>query len=317
MSNGATALRGFLVQTLIALLEALKDEPSWTSVTLEPDLDSEKVDILWAYRDGTTKAVQVKSSQNPFNKADVEQWAGELRKWKGADRYELCLAGPAPPAVAKLGRVGDVVVPTPKNLDLPAFKSDAAHRLHGLLSKLGLPARTAEQLDDLVALLLENLASGSVDRQTLSREGLAELLRRWISRSGTGVRIVRVFVACSQGCAGRARGQLDQVVASINRTEGDAHQVRLDLRPAEFHPPQPGATGRLGATDTPADGDLFLGIVSAAFDDRASEDMFRQAWDRWQTMGSPWVKFYFDDRPKRPPYQARSLRYGLRPARPA
>jgi hypothetical protein len=82
-------MRGFLVQTLIALLEALRDDPPWTSVTLEPDLDSEKVDILWAYRDGTTKAVQVKSSQNPFSKTKVEQWAADLQKWKGADRYEL------------------------------------------------------------------------------------------------------------------------------------------------------------------------------------------------------------------------------------
>jgi hypothetical protein len=59
MSGGDVALRGFLVQTLIALLEALNDDPPWTNVTLEPKLDSEKVDILWAYRDGTTKAVQV------------------------------------------------------------------------------------------------------------------------------------------------------------------------------------------------------------------------------------------------------------------
>jgi hypothetical protein len=154
-----------------------------------------------------------------------------------------------------------------------------------------------KQLDDLVSLLIENLASGSVDRQTLSREGLAELLRRWISHSGTGVRIVRVFVACPKD-AQDERAVLNQVVASINRTEGDAHQVRLDLRAAEFHPPQPGAAGGRGAADTPADGDLFLGIVSAAFDDRASEGLFRQAWDRWQTMGSPWIKFYFDDDPR-------------------
>ena len=62
MSGGQSAIRGFLVQTLIALLEALKDKPPWTSVTLEPNLTSDKVDILWAYRDGSKKAVQVKSS---------------------------------------------------------------------------------------------------------------------------------------------------------------------------------------------------------------------------------------------------------------
>jgi hypothetical protein len=80
MSGGDVALRGFLVQTLIALLEALKDDPPWTSVTLEPNLDSEKVDILWVYQDGTKKAVQVKSSKNPFSPTQVKQWAGELQK---------------------------------------------------------------------------------------------------------------------------------------------------------------------------------------------------------------------------------------------
>jgi len=141
MSGGQPAIRGFLVQTLIALLDALKDKAPWTSVTLEPNLTSDKVDILWAYRDGSRKAVQVKSSQNPFRKAEVEQWAADLQKDKQAGRYELLLVGPTTPAVATLGRVGDVAVPVPKNLDLAAFKSDAAHQLHGLLPKLGLPRR--------------------------------------------------------------------------------------------------------------------------------------------------------------------------------
>ncbi len=267
MCGGDVALQGFLVQTLIALLEALKDDSPWTSVTLEPDLESEKVDILWVYQDGTKKAVQVKSSKNPFSPTQVKQWADVLQESKAADRYELCLVGPTTPTVAKLGRVGDVEVPTPKSLDLPAFKSDAAHRLHGLLPKLGLPTRSAGQLDDLVSLLLANLASRSVDRQTLPREALGKLLCRWISHSGTGVRIVRVFVACPKD-APDERAVLDQVVASINRTEGDAHQVRLELLAAEFHPPQPGAAGGFGdAADTPTADDLFLGIVSAAFDD--------------------------------------------------
>ena len=85
MANGGQpAIRGFLVQTLIALLEAVKDKPPWISVTLEPNLTSDKVDILWEYRDGSRKAVQVKSSQNPFSKAEVQQWAAELKSWRQA-----------------------------------------------------------------------------------------------------------------------------------------------------------------------------------------------------------------------------------------
>jgi hypothetical protein len=70
MNGGQPAIRGYLIQTLTALLEALDDQQPWTSVTLEPNLESHKVDILWQYPD-RTKAVQVKSSQNPFAEADV------------------------------------------------------------------------------------------------------------------------------------------------------------------------------------------------------------------------------------------------------
>ncbi|MCY2992348.1 MAG: hypothetical protein NTY19_31360 [Planctomycetota bacterium] len=47
MAGGPVAIRGFLAQTLIGLLEALDDKRAWDSVTLEPNVDSEKVDILW------------------------------------------------------------------------------------------------------------------------------------------------------------------------------------------------------------------------------------------------------------------------------
>ena len=75
MSGGPVAIRGYLVQTLVALLEALDADKDWISVTLEPpDHVSEKIDILWQYP-GKIKAVQVKSSINPFEDADVKQWA--------------------------------------------------------------------------------------------------------------------------------------------------------------------------------------------------------------------------------------------------
>ena len=47
MNGGQPAIRGYLAQTLIALLEALDAKRPWTSVTLEPNVASEKVDILW------------------------------------------------------------------------------------------------------------------------------------------------------------------------------------------------------------------------------------------------------------------------------
>ena len=40
-SGGQVAYRGLLAQTLVAVLDAF-DKPDWISVTLEPNVDSEK-----------------------------------------------------------------------------------------------------------------------------------------------------------------------------------------------------------------------------------------------------------------------------------
>lgn len=140
--GGKTAMRGLLVQTLIALLKALDEKQAWTSVTLEPNVDSEKVDILWNYPD-RVKAVQVKSTQNAFSPRDIEHWAAELESWQQANEYELVLVGtPESPAAAKIRRVGKVAVPQAKPLDPTAFQEQAAHRLAKFLAKNGLAHST-------------------------------------------------------------------------------------------------------------------------------------------------------------------------------
>ncbi|MBC8871588.1 MAG: SUMF1/EgtB/PvdO family nonheme iron enzyme [Planctomycetes bacterium] len=270
---------------MIALLEALDEERPWTSVTLEPDIDSEKVDILWQYP-GRTEAVQVKSSINPFGKADVERWAAELEAWQKADEYRLVLVGTVSPSVSKIGHVGKVAVPPPKNLDLSGLREQAAHRLHRFLESHGLPIESANRLTDLVGLLADDLSSRSVVGQTLWREGLAELLKGWIARAAGSVRIVRVFVSSPDDVAAE-RAQLDELVANINGVEGDAHQVRLELREWEkdvVDPVQPF--------------DIYLGIVSATLGGGGTETQLRKALRSWQQAGSPWITFYFDAKPE-------------------
>ena len=103
MSGGASAIRGFLLQTLVALLESLELERTlhqsvpWNSLEIEPVLDdTEKIDILWMMEDGTGRAVQVKSTTNSFSVPEIEDWANSLLKWKhraSQMRYELCLLG--------------------------------------------------------------------------------------------------------------------------------------------------------------------------------------------------------------------------------
>ena len=133
MSGGPVAIRGYLVQTFAALLDALDADTDWLTVTLEPNHVSEKIDILWQYP-GRTKAVQVKSSINPFEDADVKQWARDLETSRDADEYELRLVGtPSKPAVARARSLGKVGVPSPQPLDLTDFKQRAAHMLERFL----------------------------------------------------------------------------------------------------------------------------------------------------------------------------------------
>ena len=180
--GGQAAIRGYLIQTLIALLDALDDEMPWTSVTIEPNIKSDKVDILW-WGEANSRAVQVKSSRNPFSKADIERWARELGSWKEADEYQLVLVGtPASGAVARIRRVGNVKVPLPKTLDLRALKEQAAQRLARFLQGNDLPQGDADHRETLVDALVGQLATLSTDGRELKRDDLIERLAGWTTR---------------------------------------------------------------------------------------------------------------------------------------
>jgi hypothetical protein len=117
--SGQAGMRGYLVQTIVCLLDAL-EELNWSTVTLEPNEASEKVDILWRYADGRTKAVQVKSSRKQIREGQVNAVAQELAGSWEADEYELSLIGPCAETVTKMGQTQDpktgrtVSVPPPR-----------------------------------------------------------------------------------------------------------------------------------------------------------------------------------------------------------
>ena len=114
--SGKDGNRGYLVQTVIALLESLQSA-DWERITLEPSHELEKVDIV---REGPLlkKHIQVKSSIRSIGKANAEKWAGELEHGAKGDELELVLVGNCSQAVLTAGKFGRVFVPRPKNLDL-------------------------------------------------------------------------------------------------------------------------------------------------------------------------------------------------------
>lgn len=310
MSGGQIAIRGFLVQTLIGLLEAVEardDGPAWDAVTLEPNVDSEKVDVLWNYADGTSKAVQVKSTENAFKKADIQRWAADLEASQKADVYELMLAGtPASEAVARMREVGQVRIPGFKNLDLPAFREQAAHKLDGFLKAQRLATGDGDQRLMLADALSARLAALSTKGRPLTRAALVKQLRDWIesttraelAQSSHMVRLIRVFVS-SPGDVQDERAVLDSVIASINRTEVASRRVRLELFKWEDHVvPKIGPQPQSVVDEQTPDYDIYIGIMATRFGSGGTEAEFRAALAKWEKAGTPWIAFYFHHRPQ-------------------
>lgn len=146
--SGKDGNRGYLVQTVIAVLEALQSA-DWHTITLEPAHQSEKVDIL---REGAghTKMTQVKSSFRKIGKADAGRWAKELEENTKADVLELVLVGSPSQSVLTIGKIGRVQVPHAKNLDWNGLLREAAHLLDVFLHAESLTSESPQHRELLV-----------------------------------------------------------------------------------------------------------------------------------------------------------------------
>ena len=178
--SGQAGARGYLVQSLVCILEMLTSDEDWTEVTLEPNAVSEKIDILWQYKNGRKKATQIKSSKNLMDKSSVEGWARELKAWAAADEYELRLIGPASRFTTQNQTIEGVSIPTPLPLNLPAFIDQAAHKLDQYLESKGVSKVPAFARELLVHSLTSKLMELSTHGHPLSLSDLDTLLSGWL-----------------------------------------------------------------------------------------------------------------------------------------
>ena len=178
--SGQEAIRGFLVQTLICLLDAMAIGASqWEAVTLEPDIAGDKVDILWEFP-GSKLAQQVKSSKNQIGKGAVAAWCEELRSSKSADRYQLMLAGPIAAAVLDHAPFSGVEVPIPTSMDTLALIDQAITKLDRYLLAQGFPSIPLLMREDMVSLVSARLLDGSIRAHRLARQEFDGWLRESI-----------------------------------------------------------------------------------------------------------------------------------------
>ena len=76
--SGIDAQRGFIVQSIIAMIECLTDN-NWDEIKLEPETEKDKVDFKMYQDNKTLKAIQVKSSKNQFERFNVKKWYEEIQ----------------------------------------------------------------------------------------------------------------------------------------------------------------------------------------------------------------------------------------------
>ena len=76
--SGIAAQRGFIVQSIIAMIECLMDN-NWDEIKLEPKTLKDKVDFMMFKGNNILKAIQVKSSKNQFERSDVIKWFEEIQ----------------------------------------------------------------------------------------------------------------------------------------------------------------------------------------------------------------------------------------------
>ena len=187
MANGGeTASRGFIFQAVIALIECLDPENDWDQIKNEPNTDEDKVDIM-LYKDGKTKsAIQVKSSINAFERADVRNWLESLKK-DAEDAESICLY-----------LVGDFVTPSCntfikehsneiKRVPFEHLQSVSTGKLVGYIKRVGLGGKVrVDDLDLIDASLFSGIFRNSIAREPVSREDFEAAFQRAIPAENPG-----------------------------------------------------------------------------------------------------------------------------------
>lgn len=183
MNGGQVATRGFLLQTLIALLDILLDIQKVESLRLEPTSDKDKTDFVVEYVNGRKKAVQVKSSKNQIGLPSVEKWARSLKADIVADEYELCLIGPCSGDVTDLTEVEGVGLPTPKSLDIEGMLEQACHRLDTYLHRNNMYSGSPLFREQVVEGLIGRFSAYSTSGKPLKMADVAQVFEKWLAEA--------------------------------------------------------------------------------------------------------------------------------------
>ncbi|GAA4321073.1 hypothetical protein GCM10023149_20700 [Mucilaginibacter gynuensis] len=178
--GGQHGMRGYLLQTIITVLDSLSQSSNWQTVTIEPNDESEKVDIKWELTNGEKKLVQVKSSQNTIGFASAKKWVAELKTDTLADRYELICIGHTD---TKLNETDDIdgVKIVKKPLDFDLLLSNSIVKLDEFYEKKNRSKLQATIKQILVNSLNFKFGHDSIFGKTITKEDFDNVLLNWLT----------------------------------------------------------------------------------------------------------------------------------------
>ena len=193
--NGQYAIKGYLLQSLVALLDSF--ETDWETICVEPNDESEKVDIKWTYNN-TKKAVQVKSSKNLITLSAAKKWATELESSTPNAILELVLVGNNIDNKIN-NKIGNVCV-IKKSLSIEDFEDIILTKINTFFEKNGKNI-VAPSLGKLFVLamnqqILQNsVLSKAVSRNDFNEELLNSLLsiERYLKKSAYSLLLPPTF----------------------------------------------------------------------------------------------------------------------------
>jgi len=171
------SIKGYLYQTLIALLQMLDDD-RWTTLSIEPKELDEKVDIFWS---GTTKkAVQVKSSKGRINEIYAKSCIAELKNgYPNAESYELVLCAHVT-ADLKNGDLLDEATVRINNSHPIDMTQQAAQRLDTFLHRHGISQTSPLVRELLTRALTSKLIDFSTDGDEITRANFEDQIKAWV-----------------------------------------------------------------------------------------------------------------------------------------
>jgi len=178
--GGQHGMRGYLLQAIITILDSLTQSFEWTTVTIEPNDETEKVDIKWELPDGTKKLVQVKSSQNPITLPTAKKWIAALKIDNEGSELELLCVGRLDDKLSKESVIDGVPIVN-KPLDFELLLSDSIVKLEGFYERNNRPKIPSLVKEVIINSLNYKLSKDSIFGRTISKSEFNDVLLSWLS----------------------------------------------------------------------------------------------------------------------------------------